>query len=89
MKTDPAEQRALRDEPGRAQGSGRRLLRERLLATVAGTIPVLAGFTVSGAIHWYWPLQNVPLWVLALPIAGGIVVGWRVRTKLWPSGHFA
>lgn len=83
-----SEQEALRDEWQRAQGMGRRLARERLVATLAGMGPIAAGFGIAYLVWWLWPFQLIPFWVPILPVAASIPVGWWVRNKLWPGGQF-
>jgi hypothetical protein len=85
---DKLEQDALRDEWQRAQGMGKRLARERFVATLAGMGPIAAGFGLAVALWWLWPLQKIPIVVLGLPVAVSLPIGWWVRNKLWPGGQF-
>lgn len=84
----PQSAEALEDEWSRAQRAGRRVVRARLAATLAGMAPVAVGFAGSVLVYWLWPLDGVPIWCLVIPIALSLPIGWRARNKLWPRGQF-
>jgi len=86
---DKTEEDALREEWARAQGLGTRLARQRFIATAAGMAPVAIGFGLALLLWWFLPLRRIPIWLLALPIAISLPLGWRVRNKLWPAGQFS
>lgn len=85
---DKSEEQALRAEWERAQGMGRRLFRERLIATLAGMAAILVGCGLSFLLWWIWPLQKIPIALLVLPVVVSLPVGWWARTRLWPGGQF-
>jgi hypothetical protein len=89
MQTSAQEQAALQNEWARAQGMGRRLQKQRTIATLAGMAIVFCGFLASALLYVMWPLHRIPILLLAAPIAASIGVGWTVRNKLWPKGQFA
>jgi hypothetical protein len=88
MQTSAQEQAALQDEWARMQGMGRRLQRQRMIATLAGTGISFLGFVAAALVYLLWPLHKIPIVILLLPIAGGLGVGWTVRNKLWPKSQF-
>jgi hypothetical protein len=81
MTMDPGEKAKLDAEWNRMRGLGKRLARQRAIATLAG----------MGVLAVIW----LPLAIFG-GIRGGIggfVVGmmaaWPVRNKLWPKGQFS
>lgn len=79
---------SLEDEWARSQRAGRKIVRARMVATLAGMAPVAVGFAASALVYVLWPLENIPIWCLAVPIALSLPVGWRVRNRFWPRGQF-
>jgi hypothetical protein len=89
MQPNANEQQALANEWERMQGMGRRLQRKRFVATMAGVAVVLGGFVASVLLYLLWPMQRIPIVLLAGPIVVSLAFGWTVRNKLWPKGQFA
>lgn len=89
MQTNAQEQAALQNEWARAQGMGRRLQKQRMIATLAGMAVVFGGFLAAILLYVMWPLHKIPVMLLIAPIAASIGLGWTLRNKLWPKGQFA
>ncbi len=85
---DKSEEEALRAEWARAQGMGKRLAREKAVATLAGMGIVALGCVASFLVWWLWPLNRVPIALLVVPLAAALPAAWWVRNKLWPGGQF-
>ena len=88
MQTNPQEEAALKNEWERMQGMGRRLQKQRMIATLAGTGIAFVGLLGSVLVWLLWPLHKIPIVILVLPFAVGLGVGATVRTKLRPKSQF-
>jgi len=89
-KLDPTEQAKLEAEWAKAQGFGRRLMRQRAIATVAA-VAVAFAIGVPGELLMValWPADRIPILYLTIAPALAIAAGAFVRNKLWPKGQFA
>ena len=87
---DPSEKAKLEAEWAKAQGLGKRLSRQRAIATVAAVVVTfLIGVPGELVMMALWPADRVPILYLALAPAVAIAAGAAVRSKLWPKGQFA